>query len=152
LGIGGSVSDRNLRLLEKLILYIPGFHGYKERELRREEDKRLRDKIVAELEDVRYELLGLEEEYFNDVKKLKEVEDLFAKLGKIRDKVEHADYGYSGFFDKQINEEELTKIYQHDLKMFESLEGIKKEEDFRKLKTLFQAFEKEFDEREKICM
>lgn len=146
------MSDRNLRLLEKLTLYIPGFHGYKERELRREEDKRLRDKIVAELEDVRYELLGLEEEYFNDVKKLKEVEDLIAKLNKIRDKVEHADYGYSGFFDKQINEEELTKIYQHDLKMFDSLEGIKKEEDFRKLKTLFQAFEKEFDEREKICM
>lgn len=146
------MSDRNLRLLEKLILYIPGFRGYKERELRREEDKRLRDKIVAELEDVRYELLGLEEEYFNDVKKLKEVEDLIAKLGKIRDKVEHADYGYSGFFDKQINEEELTKMYQHDLKMFDSLEGIKKEEDFRKLKTLFLAFEKEFDEREKICM
>ena len=149
----GEAMPKKLRLLEKLELIIPGFKGYKEKELRREEDKALRMRLVKALEGVKYDIIGMEEEYPDDLKKVKELEKLMARVQKLEDKIEHADYGYAGFFDiNHIDEDTLDQLYQHDLKMFDLISQVKGEEDLDKLKLKIREIEEEWDKREEICM
>ena len=149
----GEAMPQKLRLLEKLELIIPGFKGYKEKEIRREQDKALRMRLVKALEDLKYDIVGMEEEYPDDLEKVKTLETLMAKVQKLEDKIEHADYGYAGFFDLiHIDEDKLDQIYQHDLKMFDLIDQIKGKEDLDVLKLRIRELEKEWDKREEICM
>lgn len=142
-----------LRLLEKLELIVPGFKGYKEKEIRREQDKALRKRLARALQDFKYDLIGMEEEYSEDLKRVKSVEILVGRVQKLEDKIEHADYGYAGFFDLiHIDEDKLDQLYQHDLKMFELIGRVKGEEDPDVLKTKVQELEEEWNKREEICM
>ncbi len=142
-----------LRLLEKLELILPGFKGYKEKEIRREQDKALRNRLVRSLQGLKYDLVGMEDEYPDDLKKVKTIETLIARIQKLEDRIEHADYGYAGFFDLiHIDEDKLDLIYEHDLKMFDLIDKIKGEEDLEVLKVRIRELEEEWDKREEICM
>lgn len=142
-----------LRLLEKLELILPGFKGYKEKEIRREQDKALRNRLVRSLQGLKYDLVGMEDEYPDDLKKVKTIETLIARIQKLEDRIEHADYGYAGFFDLiHIDEDKLDLIYEHDLKMFDLIDKIKGEEDLEVLKVKIRELEEEWDKREEICM
>ncbi len=144
---------QKLRLLEKLELIVPGFKGYKEKEIRREQDKALRKRLAKALEDLRYDIVGMEEEYSDDLKKVKELEYLMGKIQKLEDKIEHADYGYAGFFDLvHIDEDKLDEIYAHDLNFFDLIDRVKGNEELEVLKSKIQELEKEWDKREKLCM
>lgn len=151
--IPGEAMPKNLRLLEKLELIIPGFRGYKEKEIRREQDKALRMRLVRGLEDLKYDLIGMEEEYPDDLEKVKTAETLLGRIQKLEDQIEHADYGYAGFFDlNHIDEEKLDKIYQHDLEMFDLIENVNGEENLEILKNQIKKLEKKWSEREELCM
>jgi hypothetical protein len=144
---------QKLRLLEKLELIIPGFKGYKEKEIRREQDKALRKRLARALDSLKYDIIGMEEEHPDDLKKVKDLEYLMGRVQKLEDKIEHADYGYAGFFDLiHIDEDKLDEIYQHDLNMFDFIDRIKGEEDLIVLKTKIQELEEEWNKREEICM
>ena len=144
---------QKLRLLEKLELIIPGFKGYKEKEIRREQDKALRKRLVRAIEGLKYDIVGMEEEHPDDLKKVKDLEYLMGRLQKLEDRIEHADYGYAGFFDLiHIDEDKLDLIYQHDLKMFDLITQLKGEEDLEVLRSKIRELEEEWDKREEICM
>jgi len=151
--MSGEAMPEKLRLLEKLELIIPGFKGYKEKEIRREQDKALRNRLVKALEGLKYDLVGMEDEYPDDLEKVKTLDFLIGRVQKLEDLIEHADYGYAGFFDLiHIDEDKLDQIYEHDLKMFDLIEGVKGEEDLEVLKTKIREIEEEWDKREEICM
>ncbi|MGC1120283.1 MAG: hypothetical protein WBA22_04240 [Candidatus Methanofastidiosia archaeon] len=143
---------KKLRLLERLELIVPGFKGYKEKEIRREQDKALRMRLVRALDGLKYDLIGMEEEYPDDLKKVKELETFIARVQKLKDKIEHADYGYAGFFDlNHIDEDTLDAIYEHDLKMFDLIDGVKGIEELDILKAKILEIEEEWDKREELC-
>lgn len=145
--------SEKLRLLEKLELIVPGFKGYKQKEIRREQDKALRNRLVKALEGLKYDLVGMEDEHPDDLELIKNVEALIARVQKLEDEIEHADYGYAGFFDLiHIDEDKLDQIYEHDLKMFELIDRTKGEEDLEVLKEKIKDIEEEWDKREEICM
>jgi hypothetical protein len=150
--MAGEAMPEKLRLLERLELIVPGFKGYKEKEIRREQDKSLRIRMVRALEGSKYDIVGMEEEYPDELDKIKELEALLARIQKLEDKIEHADYGYAGFFDlNHIDEETLDEIYQHDLKMFDLIDQIGGIEELDILKSKIRELEKEWDKREEIC-
>ncbi|MGD0329061.1 MAG: hypothetical protein ABSB40_01285 [Nitrososphaeria archaeon] len=103
--------------LEKIMSYIPGYHGYKEKELRRETDKLVREFSVQKLKEAKIAL--------NEA--IREVSDsgnagafqysnrAMAVLDRVTNKIEHADYGYSGFFDAiKVRENKLDKLIEFD--------------------------------------
>jgi hypothetical protein len=51
--------------LESLMAQLPGLKGYKEKELRREADKTVRDMLVRELGDQRQRLATIQMELIN---------------------------------------------------------------------------------------
>lgn len=110
------------KLLERIMLAVPGFRGYKLREQRREADGIVRDYIYRALEQSRDDLTGCLQA-LSDSKALELMEPmnrLLAKLDRIAEKINHASYGYSGFFDSiKIEEVELDKILSYDTQLMD---------------------------------
>lgn len=116
------------KLLERLMLVLPGFRGYKLREQRREADKIVRNHIYDSLEAARADLTrGLQALVDNKATELLEpMNRLIATLDRVAEKINHAAYGYSGFFDSvQINEPELEKMLSFDMQLTENVTKLK---------------------------
>ena len=90
-----------LALLEKIETIIPGYRGYKEKELRRESDKIIRDYLFRVMTEAKNNfdesLISVVEaertELFNTLNRIAAIMD------RVAEKIHHAGYGYSGFFD-----------------------------------------------------
>ena len=101
---------------EKLVSKIPGYKGYKEKEMRREADKLLRDHIYGVLTEQRRRIedvqgdLGIEHiEYVEQIGKARR------RLQTLADTVHTAAYGYAVLFDAvKVKEEELDALYAFD--------------------------------------
>jgi len=102
---------------EKLAEHIPGYKGYKEKELRREADKTQRMYIVERLVTVQAKLDGVKLDFVNraDLAKIGAVDLAGRKLRTVTDKIRYADYGYAGLFDTdKVDEPILDQLYQFD--------------------------------------
>jgi hypothetical protein len=109
-------------LLEKLELAIPGYRGYKEKELRREADRLIREHLLKTLEPAYRDfksLMPLVAERAEMIQLYNQVQALFDRaIAKLRT----ASYGYSGFFDAvKIREAELDKLLEYDWSLAEAV-------------------------------
>lgn len=103
--------------IEKIAGKIPGYKGYKEREMRRESDKLLRNMLATQLslqlqriDDVQKQLISA-----GRLEYLDEMGNAATRLQTFIDRVRHATYGYAGLFDTiRIQEEELDRLYDFD--------------------------------------
>jgi hypothetical protein len=119
------ISEKNF--LEKLADAIPGLRGYRAREDRRETDKRLREYLAARLDRVKEKIDSIKLDLTNqgNLQALNAVGLLQRRLQKAADSIRFASYGYSGLFDQmKVREEELGKIYAHDLKMVDAVAAL----------------------------
>ena len=110
------------KLLERLMLVLPGFRGYQLREQRREADRIVRNYIYDVLERSRDDLAKCFQ-ILSDGKTtelLEPMNRLMAKLDRVAEKVNHASYGYSGFFDSiKIEEPELDRMLAYDTQLMD---------------------------------
>lgn len=116
-----------LGIFEKIEDFIPGFRGYKEKELRRESDRLVRDRL--------YRSLSAAEGTFKDTYRMlveakvgetwNDADHLVAKFDRIVEQINHADYGYAGFFDAmKVREPDLDRMIDFDSKMVDSVQAI----------------------------
>ena len=113
---------------QKLLSAIPGFDGYRERELRRTADKLVRDRLVSDLDKVRDDLKDVVARWARAgrLQDLPDIDRLSRLLGKVRDNIRFADYGYTGFFDAvKIKEEQLDRLYEYDVSLRGQIENCK---------------------------
>jgi len=113
--------------LESLAIKIPGYKGYKDKELRREADKLLRQQIAAQLDDQRHHLTELQNRAISQaqIEFLDDLERAVIKLQLLIDRVKTASYGYAGLFDAlKVKEEQLDMLYEFDARMLASVEVI----------------------------
>lgn len=161
-----------MRLSERIAAALPGFRGYKEKELRRESDKLLRNHMYMQLSRARSSLKEifqkLADRRYDDV--LADMDRLVAKFDRVVEKVNHASYGYSGFFDVvKIKEENLDRMIDFDNKLIDGInsltadvEAFKAEvaqSEFKNSKDRIQnivneveTFEGTFDKREEVIL
>jgi len=160
------------RFLEQLGAFIPGFAGYKEKELRRESDKLLRETLARRLKDLNAELedvyASITESKLTDAYSI--LNAATALMDKAISKVETADYGYAGFFDEiKIKEDALDAIYEYDKGLFDDVDYLlekigalasaaesEDKEDVLKLakevKKLLMNFDKKLDKRKSVLL
>jgi hypothetical protein len=119
--------DSSLTSLERLAKMVPGYKGYKEKELRREADKLLRTQLSNDLDEQRQRLSGLQMQLVSQVQ-LEYVDDLeraVMKLQLLVDRIRTASYGYAGLFDAvKVKEPQLDALYDFDIQMFDSVHEI----------------------------
>ena len=117
-------------LLEKIMGYIPGYHGYKEKELRRESDRLVRMEAVSRLKAAK---TSIRRAYANPamVSKLSQentykYDALNSRLDRITQRIDRAVAGYAGMFDAvKVKENKLDTVIQHDVSLIEKAETIK---------------------------
>lgn len=110
--------------LESLLSKLPGIKGYREKDIRRDADKQLRDLLARELAERRTKITALQNDLLaaGGLLWMDDVEKLVSRLQLLIDRVKTAAYGYAGFFDIQrVKEDELTRLAQFDEALFEEL-------------------------------
>lgn len=161
-----------MRLFERIVGELPGFRGYKEKELRRESDRLLRNHLYGKLSEARdnlkqaYQKLADRRRF--DV--MSDADRLLAKFDRTAEKVNHASYGYAGFFNVvKIEEEGLDRMIQFDNELFDDVDkiveataGFKADVAAQKFDTAagwiqsltgaIEALEKAFDKREETIL
>ncbi len=103
--------------LERLAGVIPGYKGYKEKELRREADKLLRMHLVRRFEEQRGRLTGVQSRLVEagELKAVVALERAMMRLQLLIDRLRTAAYGHAGLFDAvKVKQEELDALYDYD--------------------------------------
>ena len=117
-------------LLEKIMGYIPGYRGYKEKELRRESDRLVRMEVVNRLKAAK---TAFRRKFANPllIQKLSS-EDTFrfdtltSRIDRVTQRIDRAVAGYAGMFDAiKVKEDKLDTVIEHDLSLIEKAEAIK---------------------------
>ncbi len=124
-GMERAREQRNL--LERLGSKIPGLKGYLDREMRREVDKMERDWIAQRLDRARQSLQEKIAEWSRrgNLANLDMASSLEKLLDRFANRVRHADYGFTGYFDAvKIYEPELQRLYAFDLELIEKVEEV----------------------------
>ncbi len=160
-GLEGAEERRNW--LERIAAKIPGIKGYLDRELRRDVDKMQREWLAGQLDRGR----GSVQEHIREwsrtgnLANLDLASSLDKALDRLANRIRHAEYGYTGFFDVvKIRESELDRLYEFDLNLMsvvedlalriESLPGTAAEPAVRSLLEAVQEADRTFDERATI--
>jgi hypothetical protein len=125
-GLKGAVAAA-LGGLESLAKRIPGYHGYKEKEMRREADKLLRTEVARKLDDERKGLSELQVQLVSQgqIEHVDDLERAVMKLQLLIDRIKTASYGYAGLFDAvKVKEEQLDALYDFDNQMLDVADEI----------------------------
>jgi hypothetical protein len=156
--------------LEKLIGKIPGYKGYKEKEMRRESDKLLREMIVTQMSLQRQRMDDLQKQLISAgrLEYLDEMGNAVTKLQTFIDRVKNATYGYAGLFDAaRVREPELDRLYDFDTQLLsyadrlgEALNGLETSipageglaEAVRLVLNVCGEANRTFDEREHVIL
>ena len=124
--------ESSLGGLENLARKIPGYGGYKEKELRREADKLLRVELAGKFDDQRKRVSELQHQLISQAKIefLDDLERAAMKLQLLIDRIKTASYGYAGLFDAvKVKEEQLDALYAFDNQMLGFVDEVAAEID-----------------------
>jgi hypothetical protein len=160
-GTKRAIDRRNL--LERIAAKIPGIKGYLDRELRRDVDKMQRDWLAEQVDRSRHAMQARIRDWSRsgNLDNLDVASSIDKALDRLANRIRHADYGYTGFFDPvKIREEELDRLYAFDLAMINTVEsladrieimpGTAAEPDLRSVMSMVDAADRGFDERARI--
>ena len=165
-------AKEEMRLYERILAEIPGFRGYKEKELRRETDRLIRDHTYRRMREARDSLKtvfqSLSDQRLHEV--LTEMDRLIMTFDRVEEKINHASYGYAGFYNVlKIKEEKLDKMIEfdnglvdHTNKIIEEANTLKKEtaegrfekarEHIKSLHEMLNSLEETFDSRKEVIL
>lgn len=119
--------ESSLGGLEGIARKIPGYSGYKEKELRREADKLLRIELAGKFDDQRKRASELQHQLISQAKIefLDDLERAVMKLQLLIDRIKTASYGYAGLFDAvKVKEEQLDALYAFDNQMLDFVDEV----------------------------
>ena len=114
-------------LLEKIELIIPGFRGYKEKELRRESDKLVRNQIYQKLYEAESQVKDTYRTIVNQGAQdaWDDTDHLIARMDRITQRINHAEYGYAGFFDAmKVREPDLDRMMAFDDQLLQQTDTV----------------------------
>lgn len=113
--------------LERVANKIPGFKGYRDRELRRDADQLTREHLARRLEACKKQLseLSVAISRSGDLSGINDIETARRRLDKVTAHIRYADRGYSGFFDLvKVDEAALARAYEFDLGLLDGVEAV----------------------------
>ena len=161
-----------MRLSERILAEIPGFRGYKEKEIRRESDRIIRNHLYRKLNQAKEDLRRVFQKLsdYRRYELLTDMDRLMARLDRIAEKINHASYGYTGFFDAvKVEEPDLDRMIKFDAELLDDVEEIVKassafkadieaskfdaaKKHIEKVGGLVETLEKTFDERREVIL
>jgi len=124
--LGKARSQQNI--LERIANRIPGFKGYREKELRRDADRIEREFLARQLEECRATLDGWASDASRSgsFEAINDIETARKRLDRVVARIRFADRGYAGFFDAvKVDEDALRRLYEFDDSLLAYVEAIR---------------------------
>jgi hypothetical protein len=166
--IYGKVTE-DMDPIKKILNKVPGFGGYIERQKRRDSDKLLREYMFEQFRGLESRVSRLQRDFISqgEIKYVDDLEATAIKLRTFADRIKTASRGYSGLFDAvNVNEDELTLIYEYDSSMLDLVDEIDRAIDnvessvgteglpaaIRHLETKAEECIQAFDDRENVIL
>ena len=113
-------------ILEKLANMIPGFSGYRERELRRDADRLQREYLSQRLGQNKKALdhAAAAATRTPNLDLINDIETARKRMDRVQNRILYADRGYSAFFSAvKIDEGTLARVYQFDMSLVQNVEA-----------------------------
>lgn len=113
--------------VETVLRFIPGFHGYLEKEYRRESDAMTRKFLADRLQQAKRGLDDAARQATDAGKldRLPPIERLRVRLDTLIGRIRGAMAGYSGFFDLvRVDEARLEQVYEHDYSLLQTADQL----------------------------
>lgn len=121
-----AVEDRGV--FERAAMYIPGYRGYRDKNIRREVDKEVRRSVVRSLEECKNDLGNIHRMIVQsgNFALAKEMDRVRVKTDTYLKKIESAESGYSGLWEAvKTLDKELEEIVVWDTKLLEGAAKLK---------------------------
>lgn len=119
---------KNQSLVERIGLYIPIYKGYKQKNLRRDEDRAVRTEVARVLERAKLDLVTVQRATVNDLELMRDTERIRSKADRYYIDVKKAAGGYSAFHASvKILESELDALIEWDAKLIDDAVALKGE-------------------------
>ena len=115
-------------ILERLANMIPGLKGYREKELRRDTDRILREHLAKQLDECKKGLNDISNAALRakQLDVINDVETARKRVDKLANSIRYADRGYAGFFDAiKVDDEKLNAVYEFDMAMVSGVDAIR---------------------------
>jgi len=114
--------------LEEMAKDLPGYKGYKDKEVRRQADKLIRMKVARGFEEQRGRLnrIAMQLADAGRLRVLLTVDRSLMRLQFLIDRLKTASYGYAGLFDAiKVKEAELDALYDYDAALLDNVEKVR---------------------------
>ena len=114
-------------VVEEKMKDVPGYKGYKAKELRREADKLLRLQVAHGLEEQRRRLNQVQVQLASAgrLEALVLLDRAWMRLQLLIDRLKTASYGYAGLFAAvKVKEAELDALYEYDASLLGSVDKL----------------------------
>ena len=122
-------SKENRGIFERICLWIPGYRGYRQKNIRRDVDKEVRAQVARTTEESKTVLSTIQRGVveLGDIQMAKTVERIRVKTDTYLKNIESAEAGYSGIWEvTKTKEGELEAVMEWDAKLIESGQDLKK--------------------------
>ena len=116
-------------VLERLMNALPGFKGYREKELRRDADRILRDHLAARLDLLKKRLneAAADATRSGGLDAINDIETARKRLDRVSNRIRYADRGYAPLFAVlKIDDAALARVYAFDVALIEGVDAIAK--------------------------
>jgi len=123
-------AKEEMRLSERILSVIPSFKGYKEKEVRRESDRLIRNHLYRKLKEAEDNLKKVFQKLSDErlYGPMENMDRLVMGVDRVKARIDHASYGYSGFFDVlKIDENDLDVMLSFDSSLIEEVEALSEE-------------------------
>ena len=128
-------SKQDRGIFERIALYIPGYSGYRQRNMRRDIDRLVRSHVALSIKEVKTVMNDLKRQVMEngDMASVKTMERIATKIDTYMKSIESAESGYSGIWETiKTNEGDLDSVIEWDEKLVIGSEDLKAAlKDFR---------------------
>lgn len=115
-----------LSLIERIALYIPGYRGYREKNLRREEDRAVRGELSRAIQGTKQDLATIQRELTSQPELMLDLERIRTKVDRYDVSIRKAVNGYSGFHAAvKILEDDLDALVRWDAKLIDDIKLLR---------------------------
>ena len=121
-----SKEDRGI--FERIALYVPGYRGYREKNIRREIDRLVRSHIGLSIKEAKTVLNDLKRQVMEngDIDSVKSIDRISTKIDTYMKSIESAESGYSGIWETmKTTESDLDGVVEWDEKLIIGSEELK---------------------------
>ena len=121
-------SKQDRGIFEKISLYIPGYSGYRQRNMRRDIDRLVRSHVAMSIKETKTVINDLKRQVMEngDMASVKTMERISTKIDTYMKTIESAESGYSGMWETiKTNENDLDSIIEWDEKLVIGSEELK---------------------------